>query len=166
MSLAIYILWALRTLPATQGSPLPRLPPGSPVPLGNSTALNNDIAPAWMPSAKVRGTSDILYSCLLTISLSVYSAVHINVPPRGASRKWQYLQKAKWTVIGIFAPEIVVYTAIYQFYKARQLQKSLNTIATERQGGDGNESKVCLSSSLPLTCRYLYACTSLSSATF
>ncbi|ERF76547.1 hypothetical protein EPUS_05820 [Endocarpon pusillum Z07020] len=132
MSLGLYLLWVLKTLPATQGSPLPRLPPGSPIPLGNSTALNNDIAPAWMPSAQVRGTSDILYSCLLTISLSVYSAVHINVPPRGEGREWQYIQKAKWTVLGIFAPEIVVYTAIYQFHRALELQKSLTNIVKSR----------------------------------
>jgi hypothetical protein len=137
MSTILYILWVWEAFPTAQGSPLPRLPPGSLVPIGNTTALNSEIAPIWMPSAKVRGTSDILYSCLLTISLSVYSAVHLNVPPRGTGRRWQYLQKAKWTMIGIFAPEVVLYTAFHQFYKAIQLQKSLNAIVKERPDGDG-----------------------------
>lgn len=132
MAFVLYLSWVLHSLPATQGSPLPRLPPGSPVPFGNNTALNNEIAPAWMPSAQVRGTSDILYSCLLTISLSVYSAVHLNVPPRGSTRRWLYLQKAKWTLLGIFAPEVVVYTAIHQFYDALKLQKSLSKIVKGR----------------------------------
>jgi hypothetical protein len=80
-----------------------------------------------MPAATVRGTVDILCTCLFTITLCVYTAIHINVPPQGASRRWGYLKKVKWTTIGVFAPEIVLFTAWYQFQQARRLRKALET---------------------------------------
>jgi hypothetical protein len=128
MSTAVHLLWlAYQT---THSSPLP-----PPIPLGNITQLNKDIAPAWMPPANFRGTMNILYTCLITLSLCVYSAVHINVPPYGASQRWCYLQKSKWTVLGIFAPEVVLFTAGDQFWKANQLRKALNKEA-KRQFDD------------------------------
>jgi hypothetical protein len=123
-STILHLLWmAFQT---THSSPLPLHPRGVPVPVGNITLLNEQIAPAWMPPATVRGTVDILYTCLFTITLCVYTAIHINVPPRGASRRWRYLKKVKWTTIGVFAPELVLITAWYQFHQARRLRKALD----------------------------------------
>ena len=92
----------------------------------NVTLLNEQIAPAWMPPATVRGTVDILYTCVFTITLCVYTAIHINVPPRGASPMWWYLRKFKWTITGISAPEAVLVTAVNQFQQAMRLRKALN----------------------------------------
>jgi hypothetical protein len=123
-STILHLLWiAFQT---THSSPLPLHPRGASIPVGNITQLNEQIAPAWMPPARVRGTLDILYDCLFTMTLCVYTAIHINVPPRGASPKWRYLRKVKWTIVGLFAPEIVLLTAWIQFRQAMRLRKDLN----------------------------------------
>ena len=75
---------------------------------------------------------DILYTCLITLALCVYTAVHINVPPRGASQSWWYLHMIKWTLLGIFAPEVVLFTAWDQYWKATLLQKALNKEAQKQ----------------------------------
>lgn len=93
------------------------------VPLQNLTALNEVIFREWMTSAQTRGTADILYSCLFTISICVYTAVHLNIPPPGEHPKWQMLRKLKWVLIGIFAPEAVLFTAWWQFLEARSILK-------------------------------------------
>jgi hypothetical protein len=123
----LHLLWfAFQTI---HSSPLPLHPRGASVPVGNVTLLNEQTAPAWMPPATVRGTVDIVYTCLITLTLCVYTAVHINVPPRGAGPMWWYLKKAKWTFLGIFAPEVVLFTAWYQFHQASRLRKALNNEA-------------------------------------
>ena len=126
----LHLLWfAFRTIHC---SPLPRLPNGATVPVGNLTLLNEQIAPAWMPPAQVRGTLDILYTCLITLTLCVYTAVHINVPPRGAGQWWWFLKKTKWTILGIFAPELVLFTVWDQFSRAIQLRNDLNNEAVKQ----------------------------------
>ncbi len=116
----------------SHGSLLPLLQSRSSVPPENVTLANEETAPAWMPPAKVRGTVDILYSCLITLTLCVYTAVHINVSPRGVSQWWWYMQKSKWTALGIFAPEVVLFTAWDQFWKATRLRKTLNKEAKKQ----------------------------------
>ncbi|KUJ17077.1 uncharacterized protein LY89DRAFT_550286, partial [Mollisia scopiformis] len=77
----------------------------------NLTALRTDIAPAWVSSPGGRGTWEILYSCLFTLLLCVYTAIHMNVPPAGESKFAFWLRKTKWVAIAVFAPEIVVVNA-------------------------------------------------------
>jgi len=54
--------------------------------LGNQTALHKNTAPAWVSEPQYRGTASILYSCIVTLILCVYSALHPNVPAYGESR--------------------------------------------------------------------------------
>jgi hypothetical protein len=130
ISKAFYLLWlAYQT---THSSLLPRLPSGIPVLLGNITFLNEETAPAWVPPPKARRTLNILNTCIITLTLYVYTAVHINVPPPGAGKWWRYLHLGKWTVLGIFPPEVVLYTAWDQFWEATQLQKALNKEAKKQ----------------------------------
>ena len=100
---------------------------------GNLTTLNTQIAPSWVSSSSVRGTSDILWSCIVTLTACVYTAIHLNVPPAHVG-KWQaILWKMKWVALVLFAPEIVLYCASEQFWQARNLVKQLNKI--RKSGG-------------------------------
>lgn len=67
-----------------------------------------------MPNPNIRGTGDIIFTCLATISLCVYTVLHLNVPKRGSTTWDNVLRKAKWVLVGLFAPEIVVYSAFVQ----------------------------------------------------
>ena len=95
---------------------------------GNVTALQSQIAPSWVSSSHVRGTTDILWSCLLTLAACIYNAIHLNVPPMH-ERKWRPIwRKARWVLTALLAPEIVLYCAISQFIEAKALVKELNRI--------------------------------------
>lgn len=85
-----------------------RLPVPSSV---NLTALRTVIAPGWVAGPGDRGTWDILYSCLFTLLLCVYTAIHLNVPPPDDIKFSFWLRKTKWVAIAVFAPELVVVNA-------------------------------------------------------
>jgi hypothetical protein len=42
--------------------------------------LRNLVAPAWVGSPNVRGSMDILRSCILTLVACIYTALHLDVP--------------------------------------------------------------------------------------
>jgi hypothetical protein len=84
-----------------------------------------------------RDTISILISCFATLGLCVYSAVHLNVPMKGEKRGWTLLRELKWCVIGLFAPELILYTAWRQLasawqlrYEVEKLRKIQNTAAS------------------------------------
>lgn len=67
----------------------------------------------WQPEPSTRGTWSILSVCIITTSLCVWTAVHLNIPP--SNQKYaQSWRKLYWLGVGLFAPEMVAYTAWYQ----------------------------------------------------
>jgi hypothetical protein len=73
-----------------------------------------------------RGTISLLLSCLLTLLLCVWSALHLNVPEQNQT-KWQWaMANARWIVAGIYAPELVVFTAWRQWGSARILGRKVH----------------------------------------
>lgn len=81
-------------------------------------------APAWVDSPDIRGTFDILQSCVLTLIACIYTALHLDIPTKTA---WHdvFLYKLKWTVITLFAPEISLYMAADQLQQAWSLKSKL-----------------------------------------
>ena len=92
----------------------------------NLTALNSDIAPSWFPSPTTRGTWDLLYSCLFTIGLCVWTAVHVNVPCPNLSHAEQTLRKLTVVLVGLLAPEAILYIAFRDLREAYSLKCYLN----------------------------------------
>ncbi|KAM0505794.1 hypothetical protein ACHAP8_002026 [Fusarium lateritium] len=85
--------------------------------------------PAWVDSPNIRGTFDILQSCILTLIACIYTALHLDVPVKTA---WHELlrYKLKWTAITLFAPEISLYMAADQLQQAWSLKSKLRTLQT------------------------------------
>ncbi|PQE18169.1 major facilitator superfamily protein [Rutstroemia sp. NJR-2017a BBW] len=75
-----------------------------------------------------RGTFRLIFSCLTTLTTCVYTAVHLNVPKGNTSSLAQHTRKASWVVLGIIAPEFVVYAAWTQWNSARKLKAKINEI--------------------------------------
>ncbi len=69
-----------------------------------------------------RGTTSLVTSCLLTLVLCVWSALHLNVPRKGQSKAQSLFLNVRWIITGIYAPELVVFTAWRQWSSARLLQ--------------------------------------------
>ena len=51
-----------------------------------------------------------MLSCLLTLILCVWSALHLDVPHQDACRLDILLCNLRWNVTGVYAPELVVFT--------------------------------------------------------
>jgi hypothetical protein len=89
----------------------------------------------WQSEPNTRGTFRLLISCLITLTLCVWTAVHLNVPVRkpversrrrGRRLRSNYwLRRARWVFLGLVAPELVVYTAWRQWSSARAMTRDL-----------------------------------------
>ena len=81
-----------------------------------------------------RGTFGILKSCVVTLVLSIYTALHLNIQPGNASTLSLCLRKAKWIIVGIFAPEIIVFVAWGQKRRVNALSRDLPEIFAKHVG--------------------------------
>jgi hypothetical protein len=86
----------------------------------------------WQSSPRTRGTWSILISCLITLTLCAYTAIHPNVPKQGSTYSDFLWTRTKWVMVGILAPELVVYTAWRQWTSARHLNTELTKSKGER----------------------------------
>ncbi|KAI9152264.1 hypothetical protein HJFPF1_09493 [Paramyrothecium foliicola] len=100
--------------------------------------LHDDVeyTTGWVAEPQQRGTMSILVTCTFTLILCVYTAVHLNIPPAGEPQRWQLLRKAKWVLIAIFAPEVVLYTAVEQFHSAWAFCRDMDQIRNKEEGYD------------------------------
>ncbi|KAJ8114758.1 hypothetical protein OPT61_g3433 [Boeremia exigua] len=64
-------------------------------------------ATAWRSTPNERGTFDLLISCILTLMICVWSALHLNVPAKDSRLVDRNVRRARWILLGIFAPEVV-----------------------------------------------------------
>lgn len=72
----------------------------------------------------------MLVSCVLTLILCVWSALHLNVPSRDQTRLQDIFLNARWIIAGIYAPELVVFTAWRQWSSARILNQTVQDTIT------------------------------------
>ena len=79
----------------------------------------------WQPDPDGRGTSSLLQTCLLTLGLCIYSAIHLNIPRHRASAREKMFAKLKWLTVALFAPELVVFVAFTQRRDASIMLASL-----------------------------------------
>lgn len=100
----------------------------------NLTALNTQIAPSWVPDPDNRGTWSLLYSCVFTLVLCVWTAIHPNIPAQGESQARQFCRKMGWVLAAILAPEFGAFTAWQQWCWSRRLCSELNTYRSAKGG--------------------------------
>ena len=101
------------------------------------TSSSNIVGYVADPSG--RGTTSLVLSCLLTLFLCVWSALHLNVPAQSENQCRRILRNLRWIIIGIYAPELVVFTAWRQYASANLLGDVINCL-------DRDTSKAALSS--------------------
>ncbi|KAL8887557.1 MAG: hypothetical protein Q9215_004899, partial [Flavoplaca cf. flavocitrina] len=90
-----------------------------------------EYAAPFVPEPDGRGTWSLLYSCIFTLALCVWTAFHPNVKTPEASTTGKYIVKIKWVVFSIFAPEIGVLTAFKQYRQAKVLAAELSGLEVD-----------------------------------
>ena len=85
---------------------------------------NETTAATWHPAPNYRGTYGLLSSCIITMGICVWTAVHLNIPEHNKvyMQKWR---KAGWLVLALLAPKLVAYTAWKHFNLARKVTKDM-----------------------------------------
>ncbi|KAI9771424.1 MAG: hypothetical protein M1840_002044 [Geoglossum simile] len=82
---------------------------------------SNETVVGWIPECKGRGTLGILISCIATLGVCVWTALHLNVLPIGPHFEPAsvFVGKCVWALTTLIAPEIVLAIALHQFLVAR-----------------------------------------------
>src|SRR5271170_5812669 len=105
---------------------------------GQAASSSNTTAPprttSWYSPPNTRGTWQLLITCLITINLCVWTAVHLNIPAKIdkkqtlRKRLWSnyYCVRTGWVLLGLLAPELVVYTAWMHWESARVFVEEVN----------------------------------------
>ena len=97
--------------------------------LGYSSHMSS-IPAAWVNEPDGRGTWGLIQTCLLTLFLCVYTAVHLNVLPH-QSKKQSFFRRIRATLLACVAPEFMLVYAMYQWSLAKQLQSQLNRLGKD-----------------------------------
>ncbi|KAF2738084.1 hypothetical protein EJ04DRAFT_486788 [Polyplosphaeria fusca] len=80
---------------------------------------------AWTAEPDGRGTASLMYSCLSTILICTWSALHINLPRQGATTWNNVLRKTRYMLLALIAPEYFAYQAYDDWKDARALSSTL-----------------------------------------
>ncbi|KAK1750352.1 hypothetical protein QBC47DRAFT_120624 [Echria macrotheca] len=78
---------------------------------------------AYLPDPTGRGTFGLIYTCLLTLVLCLWTAMHPDVGYYKDRRFYGAAYKAGWMVSAILLPEFVVCCAVAQFRQAYHLRE-------------------------------------------
>ncbi|KUJ10470.1 uncharacterized protein LY89DRAFT_675297 [Mollisia scopiformis] len=86
----------------------------------------------WTGGPSTRGTFDILWTCVSTLALCVWTAVHPNIPLL-PSTKSSLLTRIGMMIVAIVFPEVIISSAWRQLRSSQWLRKEINRIAQNRQ---------------------------------
>src|SRR5579859_7524043 len=79
----------------------------------------------WQDEPDGRGTISLVWSCLTTLFICVWAALHNNVPSKDDGDFTYFFRKLKWTFVSIIAPEIVTAGAFLQWRSAQQFAQRM-----------------------------------------
>lgn len=105
-------------------------------------AANKDLVHGWVSTDCGRGTSDILWSCLATILLCVWTVIHLPVPclsrfeqgrivpgePERSWRNWIIRSGIIPALISVIAPEVLTFIAVTELITAWQSKRELRAM--------------------------------------
>jgi hypothetical protein len=75
----------------------------------------------WMAEPATRGTFTLLSTCIITLSLCVWSSVHLNLPGNDQDYWLKFLRRLTWITSVLIAPEYLILTA----WSQRQMAKKI-----------------------------------------
>ena len=96
----------------------------------------------WVSEPNGRGTFGLVTSCLFTLSICVWSAMHLNVPPKTRSTFWRWIVNFEWTALGIFGPELIAWIAWRQYSSAKVLSQFSKELNDREAQGKLGESRI------------------------
>lgn len=83
------------------------------------------ISPAWVDEPNGRGTWGVIQTCLVSLFLCIYTAIHLNIRPHQGNKQ-SLLRRIGASLLASAAPELTFICAVSQWSLARQLRSQLN----------------------------------------
>jgi hypothetical protein len=83
----------------------------------------------WHPEPTVRGTYSLVSSCILTLGICVWSAVHVEISAPGR-KKAQWGLKVLLVIIGMLTPEGIAFIALSERVRVSRLTKKMQPVRT------------------------------------
>ena len=74
----------------------------------------------WVSSPNVRGTLDIIWNCVSTLFLCLWSMLHLNIPAKHDTFWTKFFRKLRWLILGVLAPELPMLFAQGQWSSAKR----------------------------------------------
>jgi hypothetical protein len=85
----------------------------------------------WTSAPNVRGTIDIIWSCIFIVFLSTWTTLHVNVPPVKKSPLWRLQSKALLMGVGLIAPELVATCAFTELRTSLTVRSHMRDLGYE-----------------------------------
>lgn len=89
----------------------------------NAVGSNDTVT--WEPEPATRGTFGILSTCVITLTLCVWSSVHLNLPGNHTDSWGKFGRRLVWLMTGLLAPEYLILTAWSQRRTAKRIKKEV-----------------------------------------
>jgi len=96
--------------------------------------IGEPLAPAYVSEPSQRGTIGLLTSCISTLLLCIWSAIHMNVFPGNPRSSRRCFSKIMWAIVALVVPEVLLIRAIWQLETARNLRNKRNAFLSDRDG--------------------------------
>ncbi|KAL9012853.1 MAG: hypothetical protein Q9173_002404 [Seirophora scorigena] len=115
-----------------------------------SASQNSTEVSGWVNDPDGRGTFTILSSCTFTLSLCVYTSIHLNVRPYKQTELRAWIETTKWVFFGILAPELMVFVAWRQYMSARALDRTVKLLQDRKaheESAEALDAEYCLTNS-------------------
>jgi hypothetical protein len=88
--------------------------------------MTNATTIGWTPEPDSRGTLGLVWSCLATIFICVWSALHPNLPAENSRILDRMRYQAGYVALGLFAPEWLTLIALGDLEKARKVRHQVS----------------------------------------
>lgn len=92
------------------------------LPVTNSTT-SIELETPFVSEPRGRGTIGLVFSCVITLTLCVWTAIHMNIVPRPSVRR-ALLYKGAFLLLGIFVPETMLATAFSEWREASKIART------------------------------------------
>ncbi|KAI5839748.1 hypothetical protein DFP73DRAFT_613638 [Morchella snyderi] len=90
-------------------------------PIGNNASTEDSYQTSWVTEPKGRGTLSILHTCISTLFLCVWNAIHPNIRINTSTIR-RGLNKIQLVIIGMFFPESMLLAALIDHREARRFR--------------------------------------------
>lgn len=101
--------------------------------MSNSSIIVSVSCRGWVGGPDERGTLDIVWTCVSTLFICLWSMLHLNIPSQKDTFWNIFWRKARWLLLGVVAPEVPMLFAAGQWASAKRSVKAMRDIGFDEE---------------------------------